>query len=246
MWFNRSGQVTPQSVAQLADRLGRDEEFRGVVELWQGHKDIDLVKALTGLVEPEAVPYLAAYRLKETGLRKLADWQRTWELQRKEDAGEPVGTIPVPPKYSSTDFRKQPYWAARGKLDVPKERFILYPDAGRETDPTPLLGWAGWDHAQQALALATIIGERQREGAASAALTPLVAGLAELQPWVDQWHADLDPAYGVSLAAVTAEALRSHMLDLGVTHDDLVAWRPVASRRSRARSSASVERRSKK
>lgn len=24
---------------------------------------------------------------------------------------------------------------------MPKERFVLYPDAGRETDPTPLLGW---------------------------------------------------------------------------------------------------------
>ena len=72
--------------------------------------------------------------------------------------------IPVPPKYTSADFRKASWWQARGKLDVPKERFILYPDAGRSTDPTLLLGWAGWDHAQQALALATIIGEREAEG----------------------------------------------------------------------------------
>lgn len=233
LWFNRSGQVTPQSVAQLADRLGRDEEFRGVVELWQGHRDIDLVKALTSLLEPEAVPYLAAYRLKDPGLRKFADWQRTWDLQRKEDAGEPVGQIPVPPKYTSADFRKPAYWSARGKLDVPKERFVLYPAAGRETDPTPLLGWAGWDHAQQALALATIIGDRQREGAEPATLVALVAGLAELQPWVDQWHAEVDPTYGVSLAAVTGEALRSHMQGLGVTHDDLSAWRPAPTTRGR-------------
>lgn len=45
----------------------------------------------------------------------------------------------MPPKYTSADFRKASYWQARGKLDVPKERFIGYPDAGRETDPTPPL-----------------------------------------------------------------------------------------------------------
>ena len=42
----------------------------------------------------------------------------------------------------------------RPLLDVPKERFISYPAAGRDSDSTELLGWAGWDHAEQALALA--------------------------------------------------------------------------------------------
>ena len=39
----------------------------------------------------------------------------------------------MPPKYTSADFARAEYWSHRGKLDVPKERFILYPDAGRET-----------------------------------------------------------------------------------------------------------------
>ena len=107
---------------------------------------------------------LAAYRYKDSGLRKREAWEETWRLQRLEDAGEKVGPIAVPPKYTSADFRKNSYWQARGKLDVPKERFILYPDAGRETDPTPLLGWAGWDHAQQSLALSLIIGDREKDG----------------------------------------------------------------------------------
>jgi hypothetical protein len=78
------------------------------------------------------------------------------------------------------DFRGSlHYWAARGKMDVPKERFIFYPNAGRETDPTMVLGWAGWDHAQQSLALSIIIGDRQKEGWADERLVPLVAGLAE-------------------------------------------------------------------
>nr|NLI49792.1 BREX-2 system adenine-specific DNA-methyltransferase PglX [Propionibacterium sp.] len=252
LWFSAQGHPTPVSVSQLADVLGRDAEFRGVVELWQRRRDVDLTAALTALVEAEAVPYLAAYRLKDSGLRKFAEWQRTWALQRQEDALRPAAdapeperaaaearadafakTIPVPPKYTSADFRKQAYWSARGKLDVPKERFILYPGAGRETDPTPLLGWAGWDHAQQSLALATIIAARQAEGADDATLIPLVAGMAELQPWVEQWHAAIDPLFGVSPAAFCGEQLREHCLALGVTRDDLARWRPAPSTRGR-------------
>lgn len=238
LWFTSQGQVRPQSVSQLADTLGRDPEFRSVVDLWQGRRDTDLEAALTSLVEPEAVPYLAALRLKEPGLRKFADWQHTWDLQRREDAGE-VSTsstgsgIPVPPKYGSGDFRKTSYWQARGKLDVPKERFILYPGAGRETDPTPLLGWAGWDHAQQSLALATILHERIAEGAPDTQLVPLVAGLAELQPWVEQWHSELDPTFGVSPAQFAREQLSEHLKSLGLTVDDLAAWRPPAPTRGR-------------
>ena len=33
-------------------------------------------------------------------------------------------SIPVPPKYTSADFLKSDYWRLRGKLDVPKERWI--------------------------------------------------------------------------------------------------------------------------
>ncbi len=252
LWFSPQGHPTPRSVSQVADVLGRDAEFVGVVDLWAGVRDVDLTRALTDLLEPEAVPYLAALRLKDAGLRKFAEWQRTWELQRQEDALRPApgaseaeqqranaeadrfaATIPVPPKYTTPDFRKVSYWSARGKLDVPKERFIGYPGAGRETDPTPLLGWAGWDHAQQSLALATILNDRQAEGAPDAVLVPLVAGMAELQPWVEQWHAAVDPTFGVSLAGFLAEQLRARLLELGLTRDDLTRWRPAPASRGR-------------
>ena len=160
-----------------------------MLALWEGRPDVPVTQSLVRLLADEAVPFLAAYRYKDSGLRKREAWEDTWALQRREDAGETVGQIPVPPKYTSADFRKASYWHARGKLDVPKERFILYPDAGRETDPTPLLGWAGWDHAQQSLALSVIIADREKDGWADDRLVPLVAGLAELQPWVEQWHA---------------------------------------------------------
>jgi hypothetical protein len=92
-------------------------------------------------------------------------------LQRREDAGEQVALIPVPPKDPSGDFARKSYWDARGKLDVPKERFVAYPDAGRGTDPTRLLGWAGWDHAEQGLALGRIVTEREAEAGATSGLS---------------------------------------------------------------------------
>jgi hypothetical protein len=236
-WFDTQGRPLPRSVAQLADDVARDADIVSVLALWEGRPDVPVTQSLVRLLADEAVPFLAAYRYKDSGLRKREAWEETWRLQRMEDAGEKVGTIAVPPKYTSADFRKNSYWQARGKLDVPKERFILYPDAGRETDPTPLLGWAGWDYAQQSLALSLVIGERERDGWADERLVPLVAGLAEVQPWVDQWHAEVDPGYGVSLAAFCREQLTARAVQVGKTLEDLTAWRPApAARGRRARS----------
>jgi hypothetical protein len=232
-WFDPQGRPQPRSVAQLADEIARDAELTSVLELWEGRPDVPVTQSLTRLLVDEAVPFLAAYRYKDTGMRKRQAWEETWALQRREDAGETVGPIPVPPKYTSADFRKASYWQARGKLDVAKERFIVYPGAGRETDPTPLLGWAGWDHAQQSLALSLVIGEREKEGWADERLVPLVAGLAELQPWVEQWHDEVDPAYGLSLAAFCHEQLTARAAQVGKTVGELAQWRPDAPARGR-------------
>ena len=232
-WFDGHGRPRPRSVAQLADEVNRDADMVSVLALWEGRPDVPVTQSLVRLLSDEAVPYLAAYRYKDSGLRKREAWEETWWLQRREDAGEKVGPIAVPPKYTSADFRKNSYWQARGKLDVPKERFILYPDAGRETDPTPLLGWAGWDHAQQSLALSLIIGEREKDGWDDERLIPLVAGLAELQPWVEQWHGEVDPGYGVSLAAFCREQLTARAAQVGKTLEELAAWRPAPPTRGR-------------
>lgn len=97
---------------------------------------------MSDLALEEAVPYLAAFRYTDDGLRKRAVWERTWDLQRREDAGETLN-IPVPPKYAREDFRKGSWWSLRGKLNVPKERFVHLPAAERAADPSPVLGWAG-------------------------------------------------------------------------------------------------------
>lgn len=234
LWFTPHGTPLPRSVSELAGHVEKDPEFIEALDLWAGQKDAPVTATLVKLLSDQAVPYLAALRYKESGLRKRAEWERVWDLQRDEDAGLIKATdIPVPPKYTSADFLKSSYWSHRGKLDVPKERFILYPDAGRDTDPTPLLGWAGWNHAQQGLALATIYAMRESEGMALTALVPVVAGIAEVLPWVRQWHSGVDPNLGVDLAEYLTAQLAEKSAAVGVPVQDLPAWRPEKKTRGR-------------
>lgn len=223
-------QPRPMTVSRLADRLREDGEFVSVARLHAG-EDADLASVVAEITCAEHVPFLAAWRHKETGLRKRAQWEDTWDLQRQEDATGERLDIPVPPKYTSADFRQQSYWSNRGKLDVPKERFISYPQASPDGDGSLLLGWAGWDHRQQAHALMTIIEDRTtRDGWDGESVRPLVAGLAEVLPWVRQWHGEVDPAYGMSPAGAYAAYLEDQQRRHGWTAGDLAAWRPPAGR----------------
>jgi hypothetical protein len=215
------------SCARLADRVREDAEFMQLAELYRGRPDFDLTRLVTELVEDEGVPFLPVLRYTESGMRKRQAWEECWALQRREDTGEAVGEIAVPPKYVSADFRKSAYWRLRGKLDVPKERFILYPAAERDVDRTPVLGWAGWDALQQGTALAAYFNDmRESEAWPAERLAPLLAGLHELLPWLRQWHNDLDPEtnerMGDHYAAFVSEEARS----LGLTLDALRSWRP--------------------
>ncbi|WP_412535391.1 DUF7008 domain-containing protein [Micromonospora zamorensis] len=55
---------------------------------------------------------------------------------------------------------------------------LLYPQAGRYSDGSELLGWAGWDHLAQMQALTTVYLDRKTHGAwPTRRLRPLLAGL---------------------------------------------------------------------
>ncbi|MBY9075952.1 BREX-2 system adenine-specific DNA-methyltransferase PglX [Nocardioides sp. WL0053] len=236
LWRDSAGRPVAQSIAQLTDRLAADQEFLATLELWAGRTISDVAAELGRLVGEEHVPFLAAHRYKPSGLRKRAEWEQTWDLQRREDAREDVGTIPVPAKYVTGDFLRTSYWRNRGKLDVPKERFISYPGAERGADATLVLGWAGWDHAEQAMALATLaLNRAQQDGWDAVRLTPLLAGITELEPWVHQWHADVDPRMGMSPAQAVTATLEQQLTRLGLTREDLTAWRPEPTTRGRRR-----------
>jgi hypothetical protein len=119
------------------------------------------------------------------------------------------------------------YWRNRGKLDVPKERFISYPHAGRDGDSALVLGWAGWDRKEQAQALATVIVDReQNHGWDADRLTPLLAGLLEIPPWVRQWYDEFDYVYGASPADIYEGFLTQTRDRLHLGDDDLTTWRP--------------------
>jgi len=234
LWFTAQGAPQCMSVAELAGHVEKNAEFIEALDLWAGKKDAPVTETLVKLLSDEAVPYLAALRYKDSGLRKRTEWERVWALQRDEDAGLIKATdIPVPPKYTGADFVKQAYWSHRGKLDVPKERFISYPSAGRATDPTPLLGWAGWNHAQQGIALATIYAYRESEGTALTELVPVVAGIAEVLPWVKQWHTGVDSTFGIDLAEYLTGQLHEKASAVGVPVGDLSTWRPAKTTRAR-------------
>jgi hypothetical protein len=244
LWADAQGRPQPQSVAQLADRAQRDRDLLAVLTLLVGRPDFHLAGELGRLLADEAVPYLAAYRYTASGLRKRAAWEEVWAEQRREDAGEQVDRIPIPPKYAQADFARNSYWRHRGKLDVPKERFIAYPGAERDTDQTGVYGWAGWDHLEQARALATLVVQRaSQDGWEGERLLPLLAGLAELEPWLHQWHAEPDPEYGGSPADYFTAFLSQRLAAAARTRQDLAALPPPAPRRGRRprRTAASVE-----
>ncbi|WP_327588229.1 BREX-2 system adenine-specific DNA-methyltransferase PglX [Nonomuraea sp. NBC_00507] len=260
LWLHRDGSPRALSVAQLADLLRLDDDFRQVLDLYVGTPDHDLVGPLDALLATDAVPFLAAYRYTDSGLRKRAEWEHIWTLQREEDAwlaahaahqerwlkeqvpiprsgpgsdAERPAPIPIPPKYGSGDF-KAGFWRHRGKVDVPKERFIAYPGAERDGDTSAVYGWAGWDHLQQATALANIITTR---GFGDERVVPLLAGLAELEPWLHQWHGEYDPNNGDVPAEYFSDWLRARLTEHGLTRAQLAAWRPTTATRGAKKTS---------
>lgn len=228
------------SIAKLADIADHDPEFHQVGAALQGDLAFDLPRLVAELVAAESVPLLPILRYKPTGLRKRAEWEQTWELQRREDAGETVGDIPVPPKYTSADFISTGgarYWSLRGKLDVPKERWISFPHC-EGPDGTPVLCWAGYDHLQQARAISAYYVRVQTEfgGSDDPRLVPLLAGLLELLPWLKQWHNDPDPAFdGLRMADYFEGFVNEEARQLGKSLPEIKAWTPPARSNGRGR-----------
>lgn len=227
------------STNKLADQMRADADFMQVAALYAGHADFDLAQLVAELVVSEAVPFLPVLRYTDTGLRKRAQWEDTWAMQRREDVGEQVSKIPVPPKYQNKDFLKSDVWRLRGGLDVPKERWISYPGCERGADGSLVIAWAGWNHLQQATAIAAYyLDMKDNEGWPPERLQPLLAGIQELVPWLQQWHNDLDPTYGERMGNYYEGFVSEEARAQGFTLDGLRAWRPATTVVTRRRRSA--------
>ncbi|WP_406506015.1 BREX-2 system adenine-specific DNA-methyltransferase PglX [Streptomyces sp. NBC_00212] len=244
LWFhvlNDFEQPRTLTVGQLADELEKRADAKAILNtasLYAAHlgkPNLTLTQVLQDVVDAEHVPYLAAYRYKDTGLRKRAQWEDVWAQQREEDRTGERLNIPVPPKYTSADFLKQSFWSNRGKLDVPKERFVSYPDASPGSDPTLLLGWAGWDQRDQATALLNIVSERRKQQDWSGEqLVPLLAGINELMPWLKQWFGEVDDEWGEESAAEEFQSfLDGELAREQLTPAALTEWRPAKKTRAR-------------
>jgi hypothetical protein len=150
-----------------------------------------------------------------------------------------LGDIPVPPKYTSADFISTGgarYWSLRGKLDVPKERWSSFPHC-EGPDGTLMIAWAGYNHLQQATAIAAYFVRVKEElgGADDPRLLPLLSALVELLPWLKQWHNDIDPEFGMPMGDYFAGFVQEEARALQKTIDDLKAWQPPARKKKAAR-----------
>ena len=298
------------SVASVADLAKQDKDFMRVAELYAGRLDFDVANFVGDLITAESVPCLPVMRYTHVGLDKRTAWERTWELQRVEDAmdalfeverlkkiralqnrrGSPsarvavlqideqvkqqiladvigaagyvaeaakqkldltselilkpvvdaatrakqraVGDIPVPPKYNGADFLSGNVWRLRGKLDVPKERWVSFPYCEGE-DGTLDIAWAGYDHLQLARAIAERYEQaKEYEGRK---LVPLLACIGQLIPWLKQWHNELDPAYGARMGDYFESYLTEEAKAVGMSVDQVMAWTPPAKANGRGK-----------
>lgn len=136
-------------------------------------------------------------------------------------------TIPVPPKYTSADFLKSDYWRLRGKLDVPKERWISFPHC-EGPDGTLVIAWAGYDHLQLARSISSYFVDIQERlgGRNDPRLVPLLACLLELIPWLKQWHNEVDPEFGERMGDYFEGFVNEEARQLGKTVPEIKAWEP--------------------
>lgn len=147
----------PFTVESMVAGLQADQRLQRVAAALTGREDYSLTELVVGLMTADSVPSHPFHAYSDAGIAKRAVWEEVWALQRREDAGEVVGTIPIPPEYSqgsrgkSTDYAKNEYWKLRGSLDVPTERFIAFTEV--PGDGATLYGWAGWTPLQRLKAL---------------------------------------------------------------------------------------------
>lgn len=149
-----------------------------------------------------------------------------------------IGNIPVPFKYTSADFLSSDFWRLRGKLDVPKERWVSFPHCEGE-DGTLIIAWAGYDHLQLARAIAERYElAKEQEGRK---LVPLLAAIGQLIPWLKQWHNEMDPVYGARMGDYFEGYLAEEAKALGMSVEKVMAWTPPERVKKAARKKKTKE-----
>ena len=147
----------PLHINEWVRRLMARGRVRAALEVYTGTPAYDPVSTIEAILKPEAVPVRPEHYLNTSGLRKLARGERG---------------------FKRGDFSSADAWRVRGKLNIPRERYMAY------TSFQPgWYGWAGWDAEQRAEALVTLLQGASREGwAVHYQQCGLRASLRELLP----------------------------------------------------------------
>jgi len=154
-----------------------------------------------------------------------------------------IGKIPFP-KYDSKDFLDTTYWRLRGKLDVPKERWLGLSSLARAL-------MAPWSSPGPATITCNLPGpisayyvevQEHLGGRDDPRLVPLLACIVELLPWLKQWHNDVDPEFGVPMGDYFEGFLQEEARQLGKTTDEIRAWQPPQRTARRSRTSGAKNR----
>lgn len=215
----------PHRLEDIVNAWRRDPRVEAVAAAHVGRPHPDLTALAEQLLRREAIPDNIFRVYSDEGLRKLRQWQEVWRLQDREDAGEDVGEIPLPPKYAAGDFADPRYYQIRGKLDVPRERFVLYADLRPHR-----FGWNGWRDTQRAVAQVEAFAEAEshptdplpRPTAADPRRCGATIGLWETLPDVRRWG---DAAAYTELHAFAAEGCQQTSCPCAVAE----AWREWAA-----------------
>lgn len=208
------------------------KKFRAWQETWDKQRLEDAIDAECGV----AAPLPEEHKSDPAKVRSFEAAKKQAEARKTAE----VGTIAVPPKYASSDFRKSSYWSLRGKLDVPKERFFSLPGCEKPGDTTLVIGWAGLNHLQRAQAIAAwYVARKEQDGWQVEQLLPMLVALEELLPWLKQWHNDLNPEFGERMGDFYEGFLFEELRQLDLTREALFAWQPaVVQRKGRRKAKA--------
>jgi hypothetical protein len=143
----------PITLREWSRLLRDDERINTVLEMLTGSPIFNLETELLKVIRANAVSNRPEHYLKLSGLRKMNG-----------------GLFPAT-ELTSGDFNDPVAWKLRGKLNIPRERFIAYREfdhrwryAGFPESGGPWFGWAGWRPVQRAEALASLLERANRAG----------------------------------------------------------------------------------
>jgi len=201
------------SGAQMGAAFRSDPSVLSVGELLVGRSDFDVDALIEARLRLAAVPNIKHHVFKLDGLLKRAEWEKSWEQQHKEDGGEPAKPE-VPPKYTDKDYLRKEYWSLRGKLDVPKERFVAFTEVPPPVGAEILYGWTGWTARERAKELLGLDERLEAAGVDVSDRHGLLYGVWFLLPYVARESVDAARDFRADVRSLVGEnGVTDAMLD---------------------------------